>query len=51
MGPGDYDAERADAMTRVRSTNITMGASPTRRDGFVKTSEVTVGPGAYDDNK
>ena len=36
MGPGLYDVERGDAITRVRSTNINMGTSPTRRDGFIK---------------
>ena len=36
MGPGLYDIEKGEAITRVRSTNINMGTSPTRRDGFIK---------------
>ena len=30
MGPGLYDIEAGDAMTRVRTKNITMGGSPDR---------------------
>ena len=29
-GPGQYDIERGDVITRVRTTNINMGSSPAR---------------------
>ena len=50
MGPGAYSPERADGVTRVRTTNITMGTSPGRADLVSKTA-TTVGPGQYEDNK
>ena len=48
-GPGAYSPERADGITRVKTTNITMGTSPGRAELVTKTT--TVGPGEYDDNK
>ena len=30
MGPGLYDPDRADNITRVRSANVHMGSSPSR---------------------
>ena len=30
MGPGTYDIDRVDNITRVRTTNINMSASPSR---------------------
>ena len=29
-GPGDYDADRADAVTKTKNANVTMGTSPSR---------------------
>ena len=48
MGPGAYSPERADGITRVRTTNINMGTSPSRAELVSKTA-TTVGPGQYDD--
>ena len=50
MGPGAYSPERADGVTRVRTTNITMGTSPSRTELVSKTA-TTVGPGEYENNK
>ena len=50
MGPGAYSPERADGVTRVKTTNITMGTSPSRAELHSKAT-VTVGPGQYEDNK
>ena len=50
MGPGNYDIERGDAVTRVRTTHITMGTSPTRRS-INRDENTGVGPGQYDDGK
>ena len=47
MGPGNYDIERGDAMTRVRTTNITMGTSPSRAQMTHKTATTEIGPGQY----
>ena len=44
MGPGLYDIERGDAITRVRTTNINMGTSPTRRS-LNRDDNTGVGPG------
>ncbi len=30
MGPGAYDPDRADALTKSKSPNINMGSSPSR---------------------
>ena len=50
IGPGNYSPDRADGITRVRTTNITMGTSPGRAELVSKTS-TTVGPGHYEDSK
>ena len=51
IGPGAYSPDRADGITKLRSINIDMGKSKTGRDNSIKASEVTVGPGQYDDGK
>ena len=45
VGPGAYDADNADNITRVRPINIAMGKSETGRDNSIKESDVTLGPG------
>ena len=47
MGPGAYDHERADAVTKTKIVNINMGASPARP--AKKSADVDVAPGQYDD--
>ena len=48
MGPGAYSPERADGVTRIKTTNVTMGTSPSRALLAAKTSTTTeVGPGQY----
>ena len=49
LGPGAYSPERADGVTRVKTTNITMGTSPSRAELVTKTT--TVGPGEYEHSK
>ena len=34
MGPGAYDPERADSMTKSKTPNIDMGNSPARPASF-----------------
>ena len=46
MGPGAYQHERADALTKTKMANIDMGGSPSRP---VKRTDVDVAPGQYDD--
>ncbi len=46
MGPGAYDHERADAVTKSKMPNIDMGGSPARP---IKRTDVDVAPGQYDD--
>ena len=48
MGPGTYDAERADAVTKPKMPNINMGSSPPR-GSFIKKDDTNLGPGQYDD--
>ena len=50
-GPGQYDADRADAITKPKMANINMGSSPSRPQGFHKGGDVDVAPGQYDDGK
>ena len=47
-GPGAHSPDKADEITRVKTTNITMGTSPARVDLVSKTVN-TVGPGEYED--
>jgi len=46
MGPGAYDHERADAVTKTKMPNINMGSSPARA---TTRNDVDVAPGQYDD--
>ena len=50
MGPGLYDIEAGDAMTRVRTTNITMGGSPAR-GAYIEKGNDNTAPGQYDDGR
>ena len=51
MGPGAYDPDRADAMTKSKTPNINMGTSPSRPASFAKGGDVNVAPGQYDFGK
>ena len=48
MGPGAYSPEKADALTKSKMPNITMGNSPSRP---VVKRDLDVAPGQYDDGK
>ena len=48
MGPGHYDAERADTLTKSKTATVNMGSSPAR-GSFIKRDDANVGPGQYDD--
>ena len=48
MGPGAYDPEKADGMTKSRSPNINLGSSPSRPGSFAQGGDVNVAPGQYD---
>ena len=48
-GPGQYDADRADTITKTKIVNINMGSSPSRPASFAKGGDVNVAPGQYDD--
>ena len=45
-GPGDYDADRVDAVTKTKMVNIHMGSSPSRAE-IVSKYLTKVGPGDY----
>ena len=50
MGPGTYDPDRADGMTRTKVTStVNMGSSSPARGTFNRQGEPNVGPGQYDD--
>ena len=51
MGPGAYDPERADSLTKSKTPNINMGGSPARPSSFAQGGDVNVAPGQYDDGK
>ena len=48
MGPGTYDLDRADGVTKIKMPNINMGSSPSR-GSFIKKDDANIGPGQYDD--
>ena len=48
-GPGQYDADRADTITKPKMANINMGTSPSRPKNLTKSGEFDVAPGQYDD--
>ena len=51
MGPGAYDPDRADSLTKSKIVNIDMGKSPSRPTSFAKGGDVNVAPGQYDDGQ
>ena len=44
MGPGTYDPDRADGVTKPKMPNINMGSSPSR-GSFIKKDDANLGPG------
>ena len=48
-GPGQYEHDRADALTKTKSVHVTMGTSPSRPSTFAKEGMMDVAPGQYDD--
>ena len=48
MGPGAYSPDRAETITKTRSTTINMGSSPARAS-IVKKTDIDIAPGQYDD--
>ena len=51
MGPGAYDAGRADSLTKTKTTTINMASSPARPSTFARVGGSEVAPGQYDDGK
>ena len=49
MGPGAYDIEKADHLTKTKVTNIRMDSSPGRDATLVLANNTDLGPGQYDD--
>ena len=45
VGPGEYDTNRADSLTKSKSPNINMGSSPSRPHSFAQGGDVNVAPG------
>ena len=46
MGPGTYDPDRADAMTKTKvTTTVNMGSSSPARGSFIRKDEANLGPG------
>ena len=46
MGPGAYDPDRADAITKTKTTTaVNMGASPDRGSFMNRKGDANVGPG------
>ena len=51
-GAGNYDVDRADALTKPKVPNVDMGKSPSRPTSFAKPgSDAAGGPGEYDVDK
>ena len=50
MGPGEYDTEKADAITRVKTTNVTIDKSA-RKANLTTDKDSTIGPGQYEEIK
>jgi len=48
-GPGTYNTDRADNLTKTKSPNINLGSSPSRPQSFAKPNDVDIAPGQYDD--
>ena len=50
MGPGAYSPERADTITKTKTTTtINMASSPARPASFAKKEDANIAPGQYDD--
>ena len=47
MGPGAYDPDKADRMTKPKIKNIDLGKSASRPKSFAKPEDVSVAPGQY----
>ena len=45
MGPGAYNHEAADGLTKAKMPNINLGSSPSRPASFAKGGDVDVAPG------
>ena len=45
MGPGAYDPDKADRMTKPKIKNIDLGKSASRPKSFAKPEDVSVAPG------
>ena len=50
MGPGTYDPDRADGVTKPKMPNINMGSSPSR-GSFIRRDDTNLGPGQYEDGQ
>ena len=48
-GPGTYEPSKADGLTKHKMPNINMGSSPARPKSLVKSGDLDVAPGQYDD--
>ena len=48
-GPGTYEPERADSLTKQKMPNIDLGSSPARPQSFAKANDTEAAPGKYDD--
>jgi len=51
LGPGEYDYEKSDAMTKPKLVNVNMGSSPSRPASFARGGDVNVAPGQYNSDK
>lgn len=50
MGPGSYNPERAESLTKTKTTTtINMASSPPRPNTFARAADSNVAPGQYDD--
>ena len=44
MGPGSYDPDRSDGVTKPKMPNMKMGSSPSR-GSFIRKDDANIGPG------
>ena len=49
MGPGAYEPERAEKITKTKVSNVTMGNSPSR--ATIVRKSIDIGPGQYNEQK
>ena len=45
VGPGYYEPNKAEALTKCKAPNVKMGSSPARPSSFAKTGDLDVAPG------